>query len=322
MIRTSLILLTCILSLLWVQFASADVAVDQSDERVTVTAGGELFAEYLVCSGGQPVVWPLVGPTGDSYTRSYPVGPLLPGEENDHPHHQSLWFAHGYVNGLDFWHETIGDSKLAIVHRGFDRVSDDGELATIVTRNDWMNGQQRVLSDKRTLQFGVAEDVRWIDFTIELIASDDDVTFGDTKEGTFAVRVAGTMKVDSGAGHILNSVGDRDDAAWGKPAAWVNYAGPVQNKPVGITIVSHPNSFRHPCRWHVRPYGLFAANPFGEAEFDPAERKQGAVTIPHGESRLLRYRVILHAGDFTQADIDRLCDRYVAKFDETQSRTR
>jgi hypothetical protein len=37
-------------------------------------------------------------------TRNYPMA-KVPGEETDHPHHRSLWFAHGPVNGVDVWTE-------------------------------------------------------------------------------------------------------------------------------------------------------------------------------------------------------------------------
>ena len=77
----------------------------------------------------------------------------------------------------------------------------NGETATIVTRNDWMNGDKRICEDERTLVFGTRPDgSRWIDFTITIKATDGDVTFGDTKEGTFAVRVADSMRVDAKTG--------------------------------------------------------------------------------------------------------------------------
>ena len=59
---------------------------------------------------------------------------------------------------------------------------------------------------------------------ITIKATEGDVTFGDTKEGTFGVRVAGTMKVDERlGGRIVNSEGLTNGDAWGKPADWVDY---------------------------------------------------------------------------------------------------
>jgi len=34
-------------------------------------------------------------------------------------------------------------------------------------------------------------------------------------------------------------------------------------KTVGIAVFDHPSNPRHPTTWHVRDYGLFAANPLG-----------------------------------------------------------
>ena len=36
----------------------------------------------------------LIGPTGDPYTRAYPME-NVPGEDHDHPHQRSCWFTHG-----------------------------------------------------------------------------------------------------------------------------------------------------------------------------------------------------------------------------------
>ncbi len=289
--------------------AQAEIQLEQNEQGVQITADGKPFAQYLTKSDRQPAVFPLIGPTGLAHTRSYPIGERLKFESEDHPHHRSLWFAHGDVNGLDFWHGKESGPRCTIEHREF---LSDQPAGTVVTRNDWMAGDARVCRDQRTLEFGAEEKRRWVDFTIDLFASDGDLRFGDTKEGTFAVRVAGSMKVnDPGKGHIVNSLGSKDKAAWGEPAPWVAYHGPVEGKTVGIAIFSHPNNFRHPCRWHVRTYGLFAANPFGESDFDPADLKQGAVTVPRGERLRLRYRVVLYAGDAKEADIASTYEQWV-----------
>src|SRR5690606_12705722 len=156
---------------------------------------------------------------------------------------------------------------------------------------DWMDGSRRVLRDERVVVFGRrAGGDRWIDFTITLQANDGDVTFGDTKEGTFAVRVADSMRVEAEqGGRFENSAGQVTGEAWGMPARWVDYTGPVRGQTVGIAIMSHPASFRPEPRWHVREYGLFAANPFGEEDFpDDEAAEQGAVTIKRGDELTLR----------------------------------
>jgi hypothetical protein len=57
----------------------------------------------------------------------------------------------------------------------------------------------------------------------------------------------------------------------------------------------------------VRPYGLFAANPFGLKEFTENEAADGSVNLAAGESLTLRYRVVLHAGD---AEAGKIAERF------------
>ena len=112
------------------------------------------------------------------------------------------------------------------------------------------------------------------------------------------MRVAGTMKVDAKkGGKVTNAEGLTDKAAWGKKSAWVDYAGPVDGDMVGVTIHDHPSSFGHPCRWHVRSYGLFAANPFGVHHFTGGEKTDGIV-LKEGTEMRLNYRVVIYEGDF------------------------
>jgi len=275
---------------------SAEVTAERTDGQVVVKIDGQPFAEYLVTSGQKPllgpIVWPIIGPTGKPMTRAYPMAEG-PNERKDHPHHRSLWFNHGDVNGLSFWH------KETIKHRKFVKVIGGGPKAVIVTENDWVGPDgKRVCEDQRTLTFHADGENRMIDFDITIRALHEPVKFGDTKEGTFGVRVAGTMKVDAKlGGRIVNSKGQVDKAAWGKPAAWVDYHGPVDGQTVGIAILNHPSSFRFPTYWHVRTYGLFAANPFGLHNFKGSKDVDGSYTIPPGESITLRYRLVLHKGD-------------------------
>jgi len=50
-----------------------------------------------------------------------------------------------------------------------------------------------------------------------------------------------------------------------KHADWCDYYGSIGGKTVGIAMFDHPSNPRHPTTWHVRDYGLFAANPFWPA---------------------------------------------------------
>ena len=155
------------------------IQVKPISEGLEVRVGERLFTRYLTRSGAKPILFPLVGPSGDEVTRGFPMREATEQERNDHVHHRSFWFTHGDVNGLSFWHEQADHG--VIVHREFAK-RESGDPAVIVSRNDWLGPEnKRFCSDMRTFRFfdnGVA---RWIDCEIEMKASDGDVRFGDTK---------------------------------------------------------------------------------------------------------------------------------------------
>ena len=289
--------------------ALAEVTAEKSPNGVVVKIDGAPFTEYVTNFHGTPILWPVIGPTGKPMTRAYPMGKGN-GEREDHPHHRSIWFAHGDVDGLSFWHvETIR-------HKRFVKIA-SGPEAVIVTQNDWLGPDgTKHCEDERTLRFGTDGPSRYIDYDVTVKATDHPVKFGDTKEGTMAVRVAATMKVDAKlGGRIVNSEGQTDKDAWGKRAAWVDYHGPVDGQTVGLAILNHPDSFRFPTYGHVRTYGLFAANPFGLHDFLKSKEVDGSHTLAPGESFTLRYRFLLHRGDEKEGNVAEAFRKYAASCD-------
>lgn len=287
--------------------AEMEVAVD--DEGATITIDGELFTRYVLNSGTKPILYPVIGPTGKPVTRGYPMEPVGPDERDDHIHHRSIWFGYQGINGINFWTEPGDPSKLDSqhgrqVHKGFKTVELDNDTVVLVTENDYVDSNGKVVaSDERTCRFGADDQTRWIDYTVKLWSPEGPLVLDDTKEGAFAVRVAGGVKVDAKqGGKIVSSNGDEDAEAWGKPAAWVDYHGPVEGETVGIAILAHPTSLQAEPRWHVRNYGLFAANPIG-AKLYSGGQVEGGLERPENEPIVLRHRVLIHKGDHLDADI-------------------
>jgi len=295
-------------------FAAAPQAKEDKD-GVTVTIDGKPFARFLNKSGSKPIIWPIVGPTGKEMTRGYPMRDALPSEKEDHNHHRSFWFTHGDVNGISFWHEDEKYGKCGIVEQRHLGVKQNKKGVRIHTVNDWIGPEgKKQCEDRSVYHFGSDENYRWIDATLTVTASNGTVKFGDTKEGCFGVRVAGTMRTEQeGGGTITNSDGLTNADAWGKPAPWVDYTGPVDGETVGVAIFNHPKSFRFPSYWHVRTYGLFTANPFGLHDFKDDESADGSKTLEQGESFTLRYRVLFHAGTTEEAKIAEAYSEYAGQ---------
>lgn len=288
------------------------VKITELEEKVKVEIDGKLFTEYCFKNVPRPYFYPVIGPTGENITRHWPMKEGE-NEEHDHPHHRSLWFAHGDVNGHDFWSEAKGAGR--IVHDRFLKADSGGEAGVIQSRNRWVADNGEIIcTDSRTHKFYNRADGQIMDFEITIYASEGNVVMGDTKEGSMAIRLAPTMQVEgtAGEGHIIDSEGHRDKQAWGKRAEWCDYYGPVKGKVVGVAIFDHPQNPRHPTWWHVRDYGLFAANPFGVHDFENKPKGTGNITIPSGQSLALRYRLYFHKGDEKEAKVAERYREYAA----------
>ena len=308
-------------------FAFAGVELKQEADKVRVEFDGHLFTEYHFSGARRPYLYPIIGPTGGAMTRHWPLDNDMPGEAQDHPHHKGLWFGHRNVNGAEFWGDDVkpGGNFGQIVHEALD-VQNGDDVGVLRAKNKWVldEGGELVCRDERTIRFHKGKDGPMIDFEITIIAPDKDVVFGDDKDGTMAIRVPESMRVEKvkqkgektaapGEGHIVTSEGAHDKPAWGTRGEWCDYSGPVEGKTAGIAIFDHPQNPRHPTWWHVREYGLFAANPFGKAMFENLPNKEaGAYTIRKGQSATFRYRFYFHAGDAEQAKIPEHFREYVA----------
>jgi hypothetical protein len=299
--------------------ASGDgVVLKKGDGAIDVLIGGALFTRYLTASGPKPYCYPVLDAAGTQVTRDFPMKDVeleKKLKDTDHPHQRSLWFTHGDVNGIDFWAESAKSGKT--VHRAFEAVEGGPAMGRLRAVNDWVAPDaKKVCEDTREIRFYKVTAGRLFDWDITVRATDGPVKFGDTKEGMFGFRVASTMKPDAKkmdpklGGAIVSSEGLKDGDAWGKPAKWVDYYGPVGSKTVGIAMFNHPSSFRYPTYWHVRTYGLFAANPFGIHDFPGGKGKDGSHTIEQGSSITFRYRILIHSGTTEDAKVASVGEQY------------
>ncbi len=299
---------------------AADAKVTKSEDRVRVELGGQLFTEYVYKGGPRPYFYPVLAADGMQLNRDFPMK-NVPGEDQDHPHHRSLWFTHGAVNGIDFWSE--GKGKGLIVNESTE-ASAKGEVATVKARNKWVSVEGVVqCTDETTVRLSTVPAGRQIDWEVTIKApADKPVVFGDTKEGSMALRLAQWMlpthevkkEKIPGNGRIVNAEGVLDSKTWGKKSNWVDYSAPKDGKVYGVAMFDNPKNPRFPTWWHVRDYGLFAANPFGQHDFESLKDnpKAGDLTIPAGGSVTFRYRIVFHSGDEKAAKIDELYKAYAA----------
>jgi hypothetical protein len=291
------------------EFIAMEAVIAHEEEgRVRFEVNGETRLVYRTAGAPKPYFHPVMGPGGVKMNRAFPME-NAEGEERDHVHHRGLWFAHGDVDGVDFW--TEGEGRGTIRHeRSYDFVSG---LVFAAFRADatWLDAQGRVLlRDQRRYVFHPCGDETALDVEIELrVPGEKPVLLGDTKEGLMAFRLSEELRAKGprATGVLVNSEGQLGEAGWGKNARWIDCSGKVGDATLGVAIFDHPQNLRHPTPWHARTYGLLAANPFGLHDFQKAPKGTGSYTLEPGKPLTLRYRFLFHRGDATTA---RIADRY------------
>ncbi|MBI4904198.1 MAG: PmoA family protein [Acidobacteria bacterium] len=286
----------------------AQVNIKQAGDKISIEIDGKPFSDLYVGGEGvrKPFLHPLRSATGKVVSRHYPMA-QVDGETKDHPHHTGLWFNHGDVNGIDFWGSSPmgrNDKGAKIVMKKISQVKSGKQQGTISGDFEWQAGDgTAVLKEARTMTFYSGKDRRVFDIDVKLTAVKD-AKFGDTKEGSFAIRIADALKEQKGRGKMVNAGGAAGEKqVWGKPSPWVDYAGTLEGEAVGIAILDHPSNPGHPTHWHSRAYGLFAANIFGLHDFYNDKSKDGSRTLKAGESLRFRWRIVIHPGDAAAANI-------------------
>jgi len=316
---------------------AASVELKRGDEEIEIIIGGKAFATYYFHKDVvKPYLMPLRTPSGVIVSRPFPVfndvsmaDRKLPGFE---PHQRPLYFDHGDIDGVDFWSEAVfssasgrsggaakkgPDTKPAVRAHGhmrlvnLEEVRGGPESGVIRARFSLEDPNDRVLGEEtQTYTFRGDQRSNTVDCEYVIYAGANAIVFGDTKEGTFAVRLNADLSTPND--HMLNSHGATGEPAiWGKPADWVNYSGTVGGKRVGVVAFDHPASFRHPTTWHARAYGLLAANPFAAREFTNDEKQDGSWTVAERKSIAFRYGVTIYDGEYTAAQLADLYRQYV-----------
>lgn len=269
--------------------AGETVRLESKPDALVVTIDGKPFTTYHTSkSQPKPYFWPVLAADGANLTRSLE-------KPEDHPHHKGIWCSIDEVNGIGFWAEKgrIENSKLEVVKA-------QGNPAEFRVVNHWLDADGKPLVTEQVTVSIYAN--RLIAYDLAFSAGEKPVTFGDTKEGMFGIRVANSLRGKEG-GKIANAEGAKGESqCWGKESKWVDYVGNVEGKQYGIALFDHPGNARK-SRFHVRDYGLFTVSPFGQKAYTNGELPENPLTLAPGQSVRLRYGLYVHEGDAAQGQV-------------------
>lgn len=311
-------------------FAGEPASITVDRPRVEFLFGSTSFARFSADpTNAKPYVWPIVAPNGARVTRGWPMEPPATGGSIDHPHQKSAWFCHGdvipegieirprkkNVEGVDFWAEIPVHGKIVCTEIG------KPANGKITIAQEWRSPSGTVLLVERRTMAALDLDVgRLLVVDCELRAENSAITFGDTKEGSFGVRVNDQIRTDLGKNRtppdtsvMMNSNGAAGEkTCWGRRADWCDYSGLIDGKHAGIAIFDDPANAHRAC-WHVRGYGLMAANPFGRAKsgFPDMAGRTDVVKLAKGETLQLRYGIYAHDGDVKSGRVAEAFARFI-----------
>jgi hypothetical protein len=317
----------------------------EAEKKIDVMVDGKLFTSYCFFDNVfKPVLYPVYTSAGTEITRGFPIKPRA-NERGDHMHQIGIWLNYGNVDSVDYWgNGSTGLGKRSpnggeIKHLKVEKMTDGTGEGVLVTSESWINTKgKQVLSEKTEYHFIAKGSVRIIDRITTLTATGKTVSFPDTKEGMFGIRVARQLELpmpkdnarlidatgkpseirasanEGVTGNYRSSEGVTGAAVWSTRAKWMDLYGSIGNEKISIVVCDHPKNVSYPTYWHARDYGLFAANPFGAKDFTNGKTVLN-FSIPSGKSTVIRYRVIVNSGaDLTDAEINAYADEFAKKY--------
>ena len=323
---------------------TVEVIPDQAEEKVNVMVEGRLFTSYWytdkISNMKKPVLYPIISADGETITRGFPLQPRA-GERIDHPHHIGCWFNYGDVNGIDFWGYSDATpakqrEKMGVIRHREIKKAESGAPGILEVTMDWLKADNSVLLKESTRFLFFAEpSSRTIDRITTLTAQQDTVTFNDTKEGMYAIRVNRALEHPSDqpvllsdahgqktevpvldntgvTGEYLSSEGVKGLDTWGTRAKWMELSGVIDGKKEAVVILDHPSNPGYPAYWHSRGYGLFSVNPLGVRTFTEGKKAMD-LTLKPGESVTFKYRIVVKSGPATSEEIEKWSQAFASE---------
>ncbi len=244
---------------------------------------------------------PLYNLKGEVLTEEFPA---------DHPYHRGIFWAWHqiYVNGKsvgDGWIMENIEQEVVNVNLSSDKKSAKLEVDVLWKSPVYENGKPFISEHTTITVHPLQNEIRKIDFAIALKALLPDVEIGGSDDpkgyGGLCTRVKLpddiTFTSDKGI------VEPKTEAVFAGP--WMDISGTFnENSEInGIAILCHPETPNYPASWILR-----SKTSMQNIVFPGRER----IKVPTGEQLVLYYRLIIHNGNVSSINLDKLQQEYEA----------
>jgi hypothetical protein len=290
-------------------FCSGPIKVKETEQGVRFSENGQVILFYQrqinSLNGQYPrnnYIHPLYNLQNQIITEDFPP---------DHLHHRGVFWT---------WHQVwiddrqIGDpwSCQDFIWDVTDLNIDEGAHASaLFTTVLWKSLQWRdadggckpIVREKTMIAvYPAEENFRMIDFDIELLALEKNVKIGGSNDekgyGGFSVRIILPPDV-----HFTGEIGPVTPQVTAvEGGSWMDVSGHFdENNISGVTILCHPSLPIFPSQWILRSSGAMQ---------NPVFPGRQPVPLSDEHPLKLRYRLVLHDGDYNSLDIPALQNSY------------
>ncbi|MGV3639868.1 MAG: PmoA family protein, partial [Adhaeribacter sp.] len=223
----------------------------------------------------RPYLHPIAAPDGKGVLTEYSPG--------HHKHQTGLYWGFTRVNGRDYFHNPSGGywrrvSAKVVTNQGpqvrwqtvYDLLDEQGQPLLTETQN-WV-----MREDKGRFLL----DLEWRG------EARTDVTIGKYDYGGLFLRMPWKEGM---TGEVVNATQQRNQAAEGQKAIWVDVGLQVEGRQdmAHIAIFDHPDNKGFPNPWRVD----------GQLGVGPARARTGDWHIPQGETEVIRHQLVVHTGE-------------------------
>lgn len=277
---------------------------EQTDSSVALMRGDQVVWRFNHGPGeAKPSFHPVALPDGPNLTWYRPA---------DHRWHRALWFSWKYIDGVNYWEEDARtgasagrtEQKPPAIH-----LTDDHSARITQELAYRPAGGEPVLQERRVIEVSMpVAEMRgqyFMDWDLTFTALQDLVL-----DRTPLPNEPGGEVFGGYAGlsvRFIQELAEREALTTEEQATWtqdryrgkasgLDYTGRIDGQEMGIAILDHPDNLNAPSPW-------YAINGAVMHYFSPAVICYGPHQMKTGETLRLRYRVIVHPGRFSQAQL-------------------
>lgn len=277
----------------------------RGEDSVALMSGDEVVWRFNYGDNtGKPHFHPLALPGRPALTWQSPP---------DHPWHRGLWFSWKFINGVNYWEEDrlTGHSEGRTEWSDVRVSAKPDHSARIEMRLAYLpkNELNPVMTESRVIEVSApaADGIYHLDWTMTFTAMEDLVLdrtpLPDEPGGKVYGGYAGLSMRFTGELQERTITGSEGPIAFEHSrhrsnARAFDYSGLLESQPMGVAILDHPENLNSPSPWYVIKSNVMTY-------FSPAVICYGPHTMKKGESFTLRYRVIVHPGQWDRARLEK-----------------